>query len=1184
MDYLKLHNPIIVPRTNGFDVHVHKNGERVGLLQVDERSNPRRAILQAVDVDEPFQRQGIASAMYQAAHRELNRRGIDRLHGALEGSGTVQLRERTFGPGSTKYFHGHNEEVTPDEAQRIMDEDYGRLTSETMVPKIYKSIKIAIRAQLDRLSKAVMRPEDVERPFTGDTRQSFEETSKHPILQKMRKNQQGASSGEPHWANMGLDWKKHFLNVDGLWKYLKTIKQWTPHHHNKVRDSLGYALNESGREHAAMGGGINGFLGNQYNRHLKNAYEALDSINQNHSIKEQEDLIRSGIDSIFHARAVAKNHVHQDHLDYGGDWNNVPRQWQMTHADADAYKNALETEPSGISYADFGKWPTHHTDTRLIRTRQVPVQEVFDDPHWGPQLRNAIASNNMQRLTSYRVPENVTRHEGYIGVFPGRDYEFTLSHPSEQKHHRNIVFTNVVQNGKRGAWPHDYSKTPSWLRSDAVKQIKSQYDDFDRAYRNTETLRKNGREVPPYMQTFGKVFADPAFSEAHARALKGEVKPFYDYLTTFRQANNLVPHENDADPEAFDAWHKQYMEEQKAAKKQARLGKSMVIIKAKNPYNLVKENQTNALSVDERAERELADRASQRSRPPAAANALHTGDPELGGAANPYGYTREVPYNTNNLADQRGEQGVYGVRHTLDRKRLFDGKKEWRMESTSPDFLSPEDYKQYWKHIRAFRKKKQLEQLGETPEQLAEREPATVVESAPAYPNPYSVEKAVSAPASRQVSLMPLYSEGKDNPRHEGRVSVETIPGVGTGVLPEAKKAPLGPRNDYHKAVTATLFPEGGKGRDVVAQAMGLPTVHSYIRPGSYIEDGELSNHPSSQIVMRMPVGDAHGRIDEHFRPTLEAYADVLRRLFDQHTVGYSKPHGTPGNDPKRANALYMHIGRGLNPAETESLTRALPDYALINGLKGAQFLSWDDDHTHFHKKAMDAAEKFIDPDVKEIRFQRYSSDSNLIGDDWENSDNAESYRRGLRESGRPDVRRELYSVLYPRIAEIHQHFSQKHGWGKPGDRNREWGKSVGFEPAGSDLLLAGQPADTREGASGARLGQPDGDLQSRRGASPHVPHRALFEDARRGAEAGKPERIASDPVGYIEADPNYAKAHVRLSFLNGDAPDTGDHLLRVLLSRQHDKLGLSHRDAAHLISRYVKAAAHGNIQPDWGN
>jgi GNAT superfamily N-acetyltransferase len=126
--------PDIYRHPNGFDVKVFdpsRPERRVGNLSIDYSSHGA-AIVKAVDVDEGYQRRGIARRLYEAAKAELKRRGIKVLKGSLEGSGPVQIREQVFGPGNTTYLHG-GEPISPEKAIKVMDVDYGYVRAETRI-------------------------------------------------------------------------------------------------------------------------------------------------------------------------------------------------------------------------------------------------------------------------------------------------------------------------------------------------------------------------------------------------------------------------------------------------------------------------------------------------------------------------------------------------------------------------------------------------------------------------------------------------------------------------------------------------------------------------------------------------------------------------------------------------------------------------------------------------------------------------------------------------------------------------------------------------------------------------------------------------------------------------------------------------------------------------------------------
>lgn len=122
----------ITKRSGGLDVSYTDpvTNKRVGYLQIDTEPSRATAIVKAVDVDEGFTRRGIATQLYEKAKQELQQRGITIVKGAMEGSGVVQIREKVFGSGNTKYFQG-GAELTVPEAIKLMDVDFGRVIAET---------------------------------------------------------------------------------------------------------------------------------------------------------------------------------------------------------------------------------------------------------------------------------------------------------------------------------------------------------------------------------------------------------------------------------------------------------------------------------------------------------------------------------------------------------------------------------------------------------------------------------------------------------------------------------------------------------------------------------------------------------------------------------------------------------------------------------------------------------------------------------------------------------------------------------------------------------------------------------------------------------------------------------------------------------------------------------------------
>lgn len=110
--------------------HTEDKERPVGHLQIRLDFPDRYACILAIDVADTFTRQGIASRLYREAARYLRRMGIKTVHGCLEGSYTVQLREKAFGSGCTQYLLG-DRVLSSQDAQEHMDVRYGRLRAIT---------------------------------------------------------------------------------------------------------------------------------------------------------------------------------------------------------------------------------------------------------------------------------------------------------------------------------------------------------------------------------------------------------------------------------------------------------------------------------------------------------------------------------------------------------------------------------------------------------------------------------------------------------------------------------------------------------------------------------------------------------------------------------------------------------------------------------------------------------------------------------------------------------------------------------------------------------------------------------------------------------------------------------------------------------------------------------------------
>jgi GNAT superfamily N-acetyltransferase len=98
----------------------------IGTLQVQLHFDRNHATVLAVDVEEEFTRQGIATRLYTELRQVLQEQKVATVGGCLEGSGVVQIREAVFGAGKTQYLLGE-ECISVEEAIHHMDVQFGRM-------------------------------------------------------------------------------------------------------------------------------------------------------------------------------------------------------------------------------------------------------------------------------------------------------------------------------------------------------------------------------------------------------------------------------------------------------------------------------------------------------------------------------------------------------------------------------------------------------------------------------------------------------------------------------------------------------------------------------------------------------------------------------------------------------------------------------------------------------------------------------------------------------------------------------------------------------------------------------------------------------------------------------------------------------------------------------------------------
>ena len=111
------------------NIRAQEGALEVGVLQADLEPGGIVCV-KAADVEESHTRRGIGTRMYEELRDWILEIGRSEIRGSLEGSGIVQIREKVFGPGNTRYLLGEYE-MTYEEAVKHMDVDFGYLIAVT---------------------------------------------------------------------------------------------------------------------------------------------------------------------------------------------------------------------------------------------------------------------------------------------------------------------------------------------------------------------------------------------------------------------------------------------------------------------------------------------------------------------------------------------------------------------------------------------------------------------------------------------------------------------------------------------------------------------------------------------------------------------------------------------------------------------------------------------------------------------------------------------------------------------------------------------------------------------------------------------------------------------------------------------------------------------------------------------
>lgn len=297
-----------------------------------------------------------------------------------------------------------------------------------------------------------------------------------------------------------------------------------------------------------------------------------------------------------------------------------------------------------------------------------------------------------------------------------------------------------------------------------------------------------------------------------------------------------------------------------------------------------------------------------------------------------------------------------------------------------------------------------------------------------------------------------------EDPDYRMHVSFESAPARSSGFMPGLHDAPYGQRLDYHKEIHDAIFPEG---KDTLSPQFGLPASHTIIGPGAYEEAGELTNNPSTQMVLNMRLNGTQNGVHEDDRSKIEALASTLGYLTHQESVGYHKPYSTLGNEGA-SNGVGFRLFRPTSQAEMESIYHHLGKSmgesgvpALIAAPDGFRALNFSDmPHGEFLKNLLDAVHATFPKNMKTKSWD-FGHDGDLIFNNWKVAPHGEEYASRIDTAKRSDVFRRIADLYDPVLRKIDEKFSSRYGWGNAARGESRKGIDAG-EDTGAGLGNSG--------------------------------------------------------------------------------------------------------------------------------
>ena len=286
-----------------------------------------------------------------------------------------------------------------------------------------------------------------------------------------------------------------------------------------------------------------------------------------------------------------------------------------------------------------------------------------------------------------------------------------------------------------------------------------------------------------------------------------------------------------------------------------------------------------------------------------------------------------------------------------------------------------------------------------------------------------------------------------------GQISWEAVPHSSTNHLKGLETGEPKIKAEYHTEISKAFLDD--KGRDIIAQRLGLLSPGEFEAPGYY--KGIVN--PGSQTEVVMPKGYKTGKtnkIEKSTEDLIQAYAIARGILMKQEMVGWHRPFYNPVK--KEANGVDLNLGRQFNLNEIGELSQEIqkvvdkevkliqqtnPDFkgpsfeiAPVSTTQGVRLINFEEvfDNQQFQKIILEANENFAKKLDNEpsINVELFSAQKGDYSNNWSEFKNGEGYLQGISKEGQSDLYRKVRSIIdeiQPRIDDVDRDFSERYGF-----------------------------------------------------------------------------------------------------------------------------------------------------------